>query len=391
MVKDSYNSKLNKMILSLALMSFALAARATATATPPAVMPFNVEAAPPPKPFVKTLYQYPLGTWIENIAVRASGELLLTLLNTPHVDQIDPSLPNPAPTRAHDFAGVPKAASVFGIAEIDPDVFAVAVGNYSMETGPEPGSWGVWRLDLKTNCNSNGPAADVLLIADIPDALLLNGMCSVPGSHDETTTGNPERPSDILVGDLRQGLIYHVDTVTSSYRIAINDTLTAAVTLPILGLAGVNGLHTDPADPSTLYFANTGQNVFARVAIDPATGAATDESELVASILDASTMEYDDFAIRGNDIYLVTGAGNSVEKLCLADGKPRGRIIVAGHLNSTEIAEPTACAFGRTAADAHVLYVVTAGGLATPINGTVTVGAQVLALDTRMWEEHCVY
>ncbi|KAK7955226.1 hypothetical protein PG988_015920 [Apiospora saccharicola] len=290
----------------------------------------------PPKPFVTTLYQYPLGNWVENIAIRASGELLLTLLNTPHVDQIDPSLPDPTPVHVYDFTGVPRAASVLGIAEIDSDIFAVAVGNYSIETGAsEPGSWAVWRLDVAGGNENN---TDVHLIADMPEALLLDGMGPF-----------------------------------------------------VSGLVGVNGMRTDPADASTLYFANIGQGVLARVAIDPTTEAATDKSEVVASIMDAHTMQYDDFAIRGDDIYLVTGAGNSIEKICLADGKPRGRVIVAGHLNSTEIAEPTSCAFGRTSADEHVLYVVTAGGLAAPINGTVMVGAQVLALDTRLWEEHCIY
>jgi hypothetical protein len=42
-------------------------------------------------PFIKTLYQYPLGTWIENIAMRQSGELLLTLLGRLHIDQFTPS------------------------------------------------------------------------------------------------------------------------------------------------------------------------------------------------------------------------------------------------------------------------------------------------------------
>lgn len=55
--------------------------------------------------------------------------------------------------------------------------------------------------------------------------------------------------------------------------------------------------------------------------------------------------------------------------------------IVAGDLNSTEIAEPTAAAFGRTIFDLATLYVVTAGGLGAKINGNETVGAQVVAVD----------
>ena len=42
---------------------------------------------------------------------------------------------------------------------------------------------------------------------------------------------------------------------------------------------------------------------------------------------------------------------------------------MAGNINSTEIAEPTDTAFGRTPSDRNVLYVVTGGGLRTPVNG----------------------
>ena len=49
--------------------------------------------------------------------------------------------------------------------------------------------------------------------------------------------------------------------------------------------------------------------------------------------------------------------------------------------NSTEIAEPSQAAFGRTEQDKNVLYVCTAGNLANPFN-RVTVGGQLLAIDT---------
>ncbi|KAK8041053.1 hypothetical protein PG994_014060 [Apiospora phragmitis] len=310
-----------------------------------------------PSPLALLPNTYPLGTSIENIAVRASGELLLTLLNTPHVDQIDPSQPHPQPATVKDFSTLPIAAAVLGIAEINPGVFAVAAGNYTRGAGPEPGSWSVWQMGL--NADGNGHPADTIrLIADIPEALFLNGMASLPSSPGNRASASAG-PKDILVGDIHQGLIYHVDTVTGSYHVVVNDSLTAAMPHPVFGLLGVNGIHADSSasapSSTTLYFTNTGQGILAKVPIDPAAGA------------------YDDFAVRGDDVYLVTGSDNSVEKRSLAHGgswSPRGRVIVGGNLNnSTEMVEPTACAFGRTEADAHVLYVVTAGTLATPING----------------------
>jgi len=63
--------------------------------------------------------------------------------------------------------------------------------------------------------------------------------------------------------------------------------------------------------------------------------------------------------------------------------KKNGRqLVLAGDLNSTQIAEPTGVRFGRTGADRGVLYVSTAGGLAAPVDGTERVGGQVVAVDT---------
>jgi hypothetical protein len=54
---------------------------------------------------VRLLYQYPEETWIENIAVRASGELLVTRLDQPHVEQFNPLEENAEPKVVHSFDG----------------------------------------------------------------------------------------------------------------------------------------------------------------------------------------------------------------------------------------------------------------------------------------------
>ncbi|KAK5727773.1 hypothetical protein LTR17_012431 [Elasticomyces elasticus] len=311
---------------------------------------------------IRLLYEYPLGTWIENIAVRSNGDLLLTILNVPHLDQLSPFKPNATPETIYSF---PDALTVSGIAETAPDVFAMAVGNFTLTGGPQQGSFSIWSVDFTIN--------DTLLeahkITDLPQASFLNGLCNLPG------TGSPQ---DILVGDLEQGLVYYVDTSTGDYEVAINNSLTTAFPVPVLGTVGVNGMHVHNGD---LFFTNTGQALFAKMPIHT-NGTAADESTIIAHVLN-STLEFDDFAIKDNDAYLVTGSGNSIEWIGL-DGTSKGRI-VAGSLNSTQFAEPTSCAFGRTEGDKHVLYVVTAGGLATPVDGDVSVGAQVLAVDTRLW------
>ncbi|KAK3665386.1 hypothetical protein LTR22_003616 [Elasticomyces elasticus] len=313
---------------------------------------------------VRLLYEYPLGTWIENIAVRSNGDLLLTILNVPHLDQLSPFKPNATPQTIYSF---PNALTVSGIAEISADVFAMAVGNFTLTGGPQQGSFSIWSVGFTTH----GTLLEAHKITELPQASFLNGLCSVPG----TGTGSSE---DILVGDLEQGLVYHVDTSTGDHRIAINNSLTAAFAVPVLGTVGVNGMHVHDGN---LFFTNTGQALFGKTPIHT-NGTAADKPTIIAHVLNSS-LEFDDFAIKDNDAYLVTGSGNSIEWIEL-DGTLKGRI-VAGSLNSTQFAEPTSCAFGRTEGDKHVLYVVTAGGLATPVDGDVSVGARVLAVDTRLW------
>ena len=54
-------------------------------------------------------------------------------------------------------------------------------------------------------------------------------------------------------------------------------------------------------------------------------------------------------------------------------------MILAGNINSTDIAEPTSAAFGRNGKE-NILYVTTAGGLFFPVNGTEVVGGQLVAV-----------
>jgi hypothetical protein len=138
----------------------------------------------------------------------------------------------------------------------------------------------------------------------------------------------------------------------------------------------VNGIHVRD---STLYFTNTGEAIFAKMPIHEDGTPAGDTSIIARAPGDDY---YDDFTLRGDFAYLVTGSGNSVEKVRL-DGRGK-QTIVAGSLNSTALAGPTAAAFGRTEWDSDVLYVVTSGGVAVPVDEggqEVRVGAQVVAVD----------
>ncbi|KAF2167254.1 hypothetical protein M409DRAFT_22681 [Zasmidium cellare ATCC 36951] len=317
----------------------------------------------------RLLYQYPIGTWIENIAIRPNGNLLLTILSSSRLDQLDPFSNDPVPETVYNF---PNATSVTGIAEIDHDVFTTAVGNFSLAGGGSTaGSWSVWKTDF-----SNGYGRAVVdKIVDLPDLTFPNGMCNLPSTR--------RKPEDILLGDIDTGRIWRLDPRTGSHDAVIKNSLTATAANPIFGIVGVNGIHVRDHE---LYFTNTGQALFAKMPIH-ADGTSAG-SPRVVSYFSNSTQYADDFALghNGDDAFLVTGSGNSIERVGV-DGVDEGKgRIVAGSVNSTRIAEPTACTFGRTEGDREVLYVVTAGGMASPVNGNEVVGGQVLAVDVRGWK-----
>ncbi len=180
-------------------------------------------------------------------------------------------------------------------------------------------------------------------------------------------------PTTVLVADSTKGVVWATNIETGVSRIVISDPL--MLPTPAFAL-GVNGIHLHG---QTLYFTNSALSLFAKIPIYPDGTAAGSAVNISHAPADAS---YDDFAIseHGDDAFLVTGPGNSLEEVGLG-GQPQ--VIVAGNLNSTELAEPTSAAFGRGEGERGVVYVTTGGGLADPVNGDETVGAQLVAVDIR--------
>lgn len=94
---------------------------------------------------VETIYEFPNETWTENLVVRGNGKILVTLISAPEVWQIDPE------SRTVELIyRFPNASDATGIAEVSDDVFAVAIGNWFIETAAgTPGSWSVWKIDMR--------------------------------------------------------------------------------------------------------------------------------------------------------------------------------------------------------------------------------------------------
>ena len=129
-------------------------------------------------------------------------------------------------------------------------------------------------------------------------------------------------------------------------------------------------------------FTNFGRNFFGRLTIDPNTGTARGLGAMIEQGLSyPSTATYDEFALnrKGTKAFLSTSGGNSISRVDIKTGKQE---IVAGYVNSTEIAQPTAPAFERAVSSCR-LFVTTAGGLAFPVNGNEIIGGQIVEVQLR--------
>ncbi|KZP21480.1 hypothetical protein FIBSPDRAFT_953744 [Athelia psychrophila] len=285
----------------------------------------------------------PNGAWAENLAVRANGQLLVTLLTAPEIYQIDPF-------GSHETKLVETlpigTGGLLGITEIQHDVFAVVAGNISLS-----GSFSVWKVDV------NHTPARSTKIADVPPAVLLNGATSLN-----------ENGSAILVADAGAGVVYRVDTETGNYTVVLDDPtmkIAANATLQV----GVNGLHIRG---DYLYYTSSTQGLFARIAIHP-DGTAASPAEIVAH----NAVFDDDFTFdRAGNAYVATNADNTVQRITPAGNAT----IVAGNIDSALFAGGTAAQFGRTAADAAVLYVTTDGRFTNAAGTTVLGTGGVVAI-----------
>ena len=310
----------------------------------------------------RSVFQFPTGAWVENIAVRSNGYLLVTRLDVPELFLLDPTAKNASAKLMYNF---PAATSLTGIAETSPDKFAVLAGNFSLASGTQSGSWSIWTVDFggsSGSCAGNSSATPkVSKVTDLSQLVLPNGMSSL---SDDT----------VLVGDIDAGVIYGVNIETGISYLASTDPALALAPNPAFGNVGVNGIHVHE---NFLYFVTSGTNVLGRFPIR-ADGAQIGNASIIARALNSSD-GFDDFAFdKSGNFFLTTGGGNSIEQVS-SDGKGQ---IIAGSLNSTAIAEPTAAQFGRGKTDQNVLYVVTAGGLAINVQpGNQTVGGQVVAVD----------
>jgi hypothetical protein len=314
------------------------------------------------------VHEFPSSTWVENIAVRSSGELLVSIVTSPDLYYIDPASPS-TPALIASFP-LSLAAGVIGITEVKPDVFYVLTSNFSLATlSLGLGSSIVHSIDLTAYKASTNTGAIVKNVTAIPDVSFSNGLATLDASK-----------SLVVIADSIGGAAWVLNGKTGAYKVLLNETEMAPAGS---GLAlGINGVRVLPVSSNKvyIYFDNTSQGLFCRVPLSLATLKKTGPVEILAN-LTTMGLKTDDFALDPKeDVAYLACQQNQILRIPLGGGPA---VNVLGGLNETVVAGPTSVAIARGRDCEGSFYVTTNGGTLEPINGTYTEGGKVVAVKTK--------
>jgi hypothetical protein len=316
------------------------------------------------------VHQFPNPTWIENIAVRCTGQLILTTATTPDVYYVNPASPAKA-TLIHHFS---QNLAAMGITELKPDHFYVLAGNFSLaplSLGLNTNS--VYSIDLSSYHPSSNTGAVVKKVADVPKIRFGNGLTTLDASKNL-----------VIIADSIAGAVWVLNIQTGEYRILLQEP--EMIPPPSSGPPiGINGVRVLPSSSSSgnvyIYFDNTNAHLFCRIPLSLSTLQKTGPVQVLAN-LTSQGLTTDDFALdQAEGVAYVAGQQNQILQIPLEGGPA---VDVLGGLDQTVVAGPTSVALARGQGSEGTIYVTTNGGLLSPVNGTYTEGGKVLAVDTKV-------
>ncbi|KAH7316919.1 hypothetical protein B0I35DRAFT_479721 [Stachybotrys elegans] len=308
----------------------------------------------------KTLVQLDTqGTVFENLLVRQNGDIIITSLHPQPIAYLlkAPWSSDPKLLFLHRFEEVDGLG---GVVEIRPGTYVVAGTKWEGLAAPVANATVVQEFAL----DENDSVSSARIIARVPEAGFLNGVVVAPGSANL-----------VLGADSLQGVVWRIDLTTGDSEISIDVAEMKPLDPHGVLRAGVNGLKVRNGH---LYWSNSNLAGVYRIKTDdngyPAMGAATEQ---VFRLCDASGVDDFNFDHEGN-IYITTHIDNTLYRF----GEDGSTQLVAGALTDLGLAGDSAVAFGRTSFDEHVAYITTAGGIFSPINGTITEPAKIVSVDT---------
>ncbi|VUC25643.1 unnamed protein product [Clonostachys rosea] len=301
----------------------------------------------------QVLHQFPAPSWIENLAVRSNGQILVTFCSAPEVYLVDPSDPSKT-VLIHKFVNV---TAMSGIVEVDHDKFYVAGGVCDLKTmTSEAGSYRLWEIDMST-FDTNGEAT-------VKEALKLDKIGCPNGLE---LLSRSEKI--ILAADCEHGALFKIDITNGTHETALQVDEMRNPENPFIPVA-INGVKVLK---EYLYWTNTSKALFCRAKIVE-NGKSFGDVEVIHQGFIG-----DDFCFDSNDNAFVTQNPFNTITVAKSTG---GLVTVAGRIDQLDVAGATACQFDRRKGREHMLYVVTNGGLAGPVNGTEVEGGKVLVIDT---------
>lgn len=304
---------------------------------------------------VKQLYQFLEPTqWVENIAVRPNGHLLLTTYDDARMYTIDPRSDDAVP---QVVAQLPNATALTGIAEIATDVFAFAAGVLNIsDLTFEHGSGQIAVINFGGCRSDETTLLHVRTASRAPSAQLLNGLVALP-----------EHPHILLSSDSHSGTIYRANTVTGHVDVAFQDDRLTPGPGPSPVPLGVNGLKIRNG---YLYLTNSARMFFARVKINDV-GGQIGALEMITQLPPSSNPAKvpDDFAMSRNGTAYLAVHPDTVA-MVTTDGRYSSLVNDGDGTGDVKLDTPTSVALSR---DEAMLYVTTGGN--AEANGT---GGQVV-------------
>ena len=290
---------------------------------------------------ITTIARFPEHYFLENLAVRADGSILVTVLNHKQLWYVPaPNGSQPVtPVLVYTFDGF-----AMGIVETQPDIFYVStVDPATLE-----------RFDMRGWLPGAPVKPTPVLTFDQPAGL--NGACLLA-------------PRIILLADSLAGLIWRVDladdglTATASVWLR-HHTMAPdpdnGFTSPLGPQPGINGIRY-AARTNVVYYTSSAQRLFMRVAVDPGSHTPVGEPEVVAADITA-----DDFCLDENVgvAYLTTHTDNTIVRVPIdAGAEGATTCVVAGAPYNEQLVGPSSAAWARGQADyGRVAYVTTDGG-----------------------------
>jgi hypothetical protein len=296
---------------------------------------------------------FPEKYFLENLAVRGDGSVLITAVLQKELWCVPGPDPHAevGPVLLHTFEHM-----ISGITEVQPDVFVVCISD-----AYESHESHLARVDL-TGWTPGDPVSPDIIYTFDERAGGLNGSCLIG-------------PGVMLVADSFAGFIWRIDlgpdarSATARIWLA-HDTMAMDPDsgVPWPPQPGINGVRFG-AQSGYLFYTSTAQKVFMRVAVDPKTLEPAGGADFVAAIDNA-----DDFCIDENAgfAYVTRHRANTVDRVPLEPRHGSEVRHIAGDPLDETLVGPSSAAWRRRPGDrGRVAYVTIDGGTTAPPDGVV--------------------